>query len=92
LIPEGEANIVAARAPAAPQVLSQQTNHGDSGTAPSIVKLGSVHSAMKLAKIWDFMALRFSKSTMCFENPNAIYEFFWSCLYFPKCQLAVDWL
>jgi hypothetical protein len=43
--------MAAAPAPTAPQALSQQTNHGDLGTAPSVVKPGSVHSAMKLAKI-----------------------------------------
>jgi hypothetical protein len=57
-----------APAPAAPQAPSQQTNHGDSGTAPSVVKLDSVHSATKSAKIWGFMALRFSKSTTCSDN------------------------
>jgi hypothetical protein len=63
--------MAAALAPAALQASSQQTNHGDLGTAPSIVKLCSIHSAMKSAKIWDFMVLHFSKSTMCSYNSIA---------------------
>jgi hypothetical protein len=63
--------MAAALGPAAPQAPSQQTNHGDSGTAPSVVKSSSVHSATKSAKIWDFMALRFSISTTCSDNTIA---------------------
>jgi hypothetical protein len=55
--------MVAAPAPVAPQAPSQQTKHGDSGTAPSVAKPSYIHSTMKSTKIWDFMALRFSKST-----------------------------
>jgi hypothetical protein len=61
LIPEGEINIAAA--PALLQAPSQDTSHGDSGTMPSVWELGSVHSAMKLAKAYDFIAFLFSKST-----------------------------
>jgi hypothetical protein len=71
LIPEGEVHMVAAPTLAAPQAPLQQTNHGDLGIAPSVAKPGSVHSATKSAKIWDFMALRFSKSTMCSYNSIA---------------------
>jgi hypothetical protein len=63
--------MAATLAPAALQAPSQQTNHGDSGTAPSVVKPGSVYSATKSAKICDFMALRFSKSTTCSDNSIA---------------------
>jgi hypothetical protein len=63
--------MAAALALAAPQAPSHQTNHGDSGTAPLVVKPGSVLSATKLAKIWDFMVPRFSKSTTCSDNSIA---------------------
>jgi hypothetical protein len=43
--------MAAALALAAPQAPSQQTNHGDLGTAPSVVEPRYIHSAMKSAKI-----------------------------------------
>jgi hypothetical protein len=57
--------------PAAPQAPSQQTNHGYSGIAPSAMKSGSIHSAMKSTEIGDSMALCFSKSTTCSDNSIA---------------------
>jgi hypothetical protein len=45
--------------------------HGASGIIPSAAKPGSVHSAMKSAKSYDFIALLFSKSTIYSDNSIA---------------------
>jgi hypothetical protein len=46
-------------------------SHADSGTVPSIQEPGSIHSATKSAKIYDFIVLRFSKSTIYSDNSIA---------------------
>jgi hypothetical protein len=51
---------------ATPQAPLQLMSHADSGTCPSTLKPGSVHSATKSTKICDFMAMHFSKSTTCY--------------------------
>jgi hypothetical protein len=54
--------MTAAPVPTAPQVPSQETSHGDLGIGPFGAESGSIHSAIKSANIYDFIALRFSKS------------------------------
>jgi hypothetical protein len=46
-----------------PHASSQQKSHGDLDTMPFIRELGSIHSATKSARISDYVALLFSKST-----------------------------
>jgi hypothetical protein len=70
-IPEGDVSIVAALAPAAPQAPSQLMSYADSENGPSTVKPGSVHSSTKSAKICEFMALHFLKSTTCSKSSIA---------------------
>jgi hypothetical protein len=76
--------MVAAPAPVVPQAPSQWTSHGDLSTAPSITEPGSVHSAIKSAKICDFIVLRFLKSSTCFECSIA------HLLILPKLSLLLN--
>jgi hypothetical protein len=76
LIPDGEINMVATRAPALPQAPSQYISHGNSGTRPSVYELGSVHSAMKSAMTCELIALLFSKSTTC-SHSSIAYLLIW---------------
>jgi hypothetical protein len=70
-IPKGEIKIAATPAPVLPHAPSQYTSNGDSWTASSTEELGSVHSATKSARIYDFITLCFSKSTKYFESSIA---------------------
>jgi hypothetical protein len=91
LIPKGDVSIAAAPTPTVAKAPSQQISHGDSGTAPSTSESGSVHSAIKSAKIWDFMALRFSKSTMCSESSITHLMILPKLSLFPKMSFS-GWL
>jgi hypothetical protein len=70
LILEGDNKIDAAPAPVLPHAPSQYTSQGNSCVL-STWDRGSIQSATKLAKIYGFIALRFSKSTVYSESSVA---------------------